>query len=76
MNKRIAYVAIVNSDGYTLGVAEEGEPGYYPLRDAPKFNSYAEASATASLRNVEELGLTVKEGLSIALSSMGKRGVA
>ena len=66
----LAWAAIITPGGvYTLGVAEAGVRGYLPLTDPPTFDSYAEASAEAMVRN-RARGLTPLEAAKIVASSM------
>lgn len=71
---RLAYVAVITDGGeYRLGIAKEGESGYYavdPTSDAGgDFNSHEEASKVADAYN-ENLGLSKEEAFKIIGSTM------
>lgn len=77
LKKRIAYVAIIDERGeHRIGIAEEGEPGYYRLKDdsdlGGTYRSREEAQATVDAAN-ERLGISPQEASAIALSSMFSR---
>lgn len=64
--RRLAYTAIVENSGWTLGIAEEGFPGYSPMK-----GTYPdEASARKSAKELnDKLGLTERDALGIIASS-------
>ena len=72
---RRAYVAVIDAKGrHKLGIAEEGEPGYYPLPDdsdlGGSYQSREHALSTAEEAN-KRLGLSKAEASAIVASSMG-----
>lgn len=74
--KKVAYTAVIEDGKYKLGIAAEGEAGYYRIDDtsdagAP-FETHAEAVACAETYN-ERLGLTKLEASRIVLSSIGEQ---
>lgn len=74
--KRVAYTAVIEDGKYKLGIAAEGEAGYYRIDEtsdagAP-FATHAEAVACAEVYN-NGLGLTKLEAGQIVLSSIGKQ---
>jgi hypothetical protein len=71
---RIAYTPILGDDGeYRLGIAEEGKPGYYKVKDdsdlGGTYRDRKDAQATADVMN-ERLGLSKQEALKIVSSSL------
>jgi hypothetical protein len=73
--QRRAYVAVIDPSGkHKLGIAEEGEPGFYPFPDdhdlGGSYKDRAHALATAEECN-KRLGLTPEEALAIVASSYG-----
>lgn len=73
--RRLAYVPVLDERGrHRLGIAEEGEPGYYNVKDdsdvGGTFASREAAQAVADSCN-ERLGLTPQEAADIVLSSVG-----
>lgn len=71
----IAWTAIVDGSGYTIGLAERDVAGYSPLRRRIEFSSYDEAHADAVIRNTR-MGVTTDEALSIVASSMRAQNLA
>lgn len=74
--KRVAYTAVIEDGKYKLGIAAQGEAGYYRIDDtsdagAP-FATYDEAKACADTYN-EGLGLNKLEASQIVLSSIGEQ---
>ncbi len=67
--KKIAFTAIGTSG--TLGIAIEGEPGYYPIPDYwhhdPNYHSLSEY---ADKLNTEVLGLNEREAAGIIITTM------
>jgi hypothetical protein len=74
IEKPRAYTVVIESDGYRLGIAVEGEAGYHKVKDdsdaGGTFSSREEAKATADAYN-EGLGLTKERSHEIVSSSMG-----
>ena len=64
----IAVVALIEKDGWRVGLATRDEPGYYPMNYGP-FASQQEANEFADNAN-EQLGHSPKEALDILCSSM------
>ena len=60
--------------GYGLGIAAEGEPGYWPFRERLSFATYEAACAEARRINTM-LGLTEREAVAVILSSMRAQNV-
>lgn len=74
--KRVAYTAVIEDGKYKLGIAAQGEAGYYRIDDtsdagAP-FATYDEAKACADTYN-EGLGLNKLEASQIVFSSIGEQ---
>lgn len=74
--KKVAYTAVIEDGKYKLGIAAQGESGYYRVDDtsdagAP-FATHEEAVACAEVYN-ERLGLTKLEASRIVLSSIGEQ---
>lgn len=72
--QRLAYTAVLEEDGkYRLGIAKEGEPGYYkvdPTSDAGgEFPDMESAQKVADAYN-ENLGLSKVEAFEIVGSTM------
>jgi len=72
---RRAYVAIIDPNGrHKLGIAEDGEPGYFPISDdsdlGGSYQNREHALETAEECN-KRLGLTAKEAAKIVASSIG-----
>lgn len=74
--KKVAYTAVIEDGKYKLGIAAEGEAGYYRIDDASDagapFATHEEAVACAEVYN-ERLGLTKLEASRIVLSSIGEQ---
>lgn len=70
LEKRKAFTALVGQGGYFLGLAVEGEAGYYPQMNLGLFGSYDEAKKEAARRNEQFLDLTPAEAWKIVASSM------
>jgi hypothetical protein len=72
---RIAYVAVIYDGGNRLGIAKEGEAGYYQLKKIsdpyPSFPTHGEARECATKAN-ERLGLSVDDVATIVASTMKK----
>lgn len=72
-NKRTAYTAVVGEDGFRLGIAVEGEQGYYACKDGTDaggtFPSYEAAQAAAEAYN-KRLGFTDEQAFEIVTSTM------
>lgn len=64
-----AWVAVIRNEGYELGLADRGVPGYSPMRDPIRFDTYEQASEAARTQN-RSMGLTDAEALEIVVSSM------
>lgn len=64
-----AFVAVIDSRGFQLGVAIKGRHGYQRYRNSPSFDSFEDAQKEADARN-EKLGLTPAEAYEIVISSM------
>ena len=72
-NQDMAFVAIMVDGGRgTVGVAYQGESGYYRLGNMPEFETYPEAQKYAEELNTERLGLSTLEAWQIIASSMRK----
>lgn len=72
---RLVYVAIVTPEGATLGAAEYGTPGYRPMRDPERFETYQAASEEANVRN-ELMGWTAEQALEIVCDTMRRQEAA
>ena len=70
MKDNMAYVAVIDGPEYRLGIAKQGETGYYKT-DLPSFKTYREASDMADRFN-SGLGLDKTEAAKIVLGSMRK----
>lgn len=72
---RCAYVAVIYDDGHRLGIAREGEAGYYQVKKDgdlyPAFPTHEEASVCAWTAN-ERLGLSAEDVADIVCSTMRK----
>jgi hypothetical protein len=68
MSNQRCYVAVTQGEGFSIGVAEEGEPGYYKL-DYPTVPTYAEATHWADLCN-KDLGVGPIRAAEIICSTM------
>lgn len=68
----VAYTAIVDSSGYSLGIAEWNIPGYTPTNEF--FPTYKAAIDEANRRN-QELGLDYLHALVIVTSSQRAQNV-
>lgn len=64
-----AAVAIVSRDGYSIGFADRGVPGYSPTTYT--YDTYDDAKAAAKLWN-ERAGLSVEQAATVVLSTMGR----
>ena len=69
-----AWVAVIDSEGYTLGGAFRDEPGYSPMREPEYFDTWERANIEADLRN-EAMGITDAEALEIVASSMRAQNI-
>lgn len=69
MGVNTAYGAVIHGRAFSVGLAEENEPGFWPMPSLGIFPSYELASAKARELNVAR-GMTVEEGLRIVTSSM------
>lgn len=65
-----AFTAIVNSDGYSIGMAHEGVQGYTPMPEFGTFDTWDKAETFAREQN-EGMELTPREAIRIVLTSMG-----
>ena len=63
-----AYTAVVLEDGYGVGRADYGIPGYTPLKVAP-YQSFEEAKTAANMLN-KDLGLNPLEAWHIVADTM------
>lgn len=75
---RLAYTAIVDKNGFTLGIAEENVRGYSPDPNGERWGLYKtldEARAAADELNTR-MGLTPEEAMLIVLSSMREQNIA
>jgi hypothetical protein len=66
--KRYAFAAVIQKDGWQLGVAVENEPGYSPV-DGKTFTLQAEAKQWAEGLN-KHIGLSDEDALSIIITTM------
>lgn len=64
-----AYTGIVDKTGFSIGRADEGTRGYTPVPSEGRFESYEAAQKHADKLN-EARGMSAREGLLIALSTM------
>lgn len=69
---RVAYTAVVQADGFWVGVAQENIPGYAPAEHFGVFQTYSEARNKADDLN-KQLGLTAKDAFDIVISTMRER---
>ena len=67
--RKIAFTAIVDSRGFSIGLAERDVAGYTPMPKFGQFESYEAARRTADQEN-RELGLSPIEAFEIVASSM------
>lgn len=67
----LAWTAIVDKDGFTLGVAEYGTAGYSPVSN-DRFPTYEAASAEAHRRNTE-MGLSDDQAFRIIADTMRRQ---
>lgn len=67
-DKNRAAVAVVLSDGYSVGIADRGVPGYTPT--TYDFHTYDEAKSCAASINELSYALTPQEAGEIVLSTM------
>ncbi|ARJ65966.1 hypothetical protein WV31_10030 [Magnetospirillum sp. ME-1] len=67
--KRIAFTAVVGEDGFGLGVALEGEPGYWPIPEHLATGDWEEMNRAAGAIN-RHLGLSDDDAIRIVTSSM------
>lgn len=65
---RAAYVAVTTPDGFRLGIAVEGEAGYYPT-DYPMAPSWATAQSWARDFNLD-LGHSPQEAFAIVATTL------
>jgi hypothetical protein len=65
-----AAVAVVTSDGYSIGFADEGVRGYTPTTYS--YETYSRASRVAEMWN-DLAGLSGERAAAIVLSSMAAR---
>ena len=74
-HRNLAYFPVVAKDGWRMGIAEEGKPGYFKVKDESDlggtYPSREEAQATADAMN-ERLGLSKKAAAKIVASSLAK----
>jgi len=74
-HREIGYFPVVAKDGWRMGIAEKGKPGYFKVKDESDlggtYPSRAEAQVTADAMN-ERLGLTKKAAAKIVTSSLAK----
>ena len=66
---RIAFTAIVDRSGFSIGLAERGVAGYTPMPKFGRFPSWEAAKSKAEQENLD-LGLTPTEAFEIVASSM------
>jgi hypothetical protein len=66
---RMAYTAICSKDGFTIGLAEENQRGYWPAPLYGTFPTWEAASIKASELN-RARGLSDQEAIDIVLGSM------
>lgn len=79
MSRDKAYTAVITESGkYRLGIAVEGEPGYYKVKEdsdaGGTFDSYDEAQGVAQAYN-DGLGITAPRAAEIVASSMGAQNM-
>lgn len=67
----IAAVAVITTEGFGIGIAERGLPGYRPTTYGP-VTSYDEASRWAEAIN-SRMGLEPEEAFAIVASSMARQ---
>lgn len=74
-HRSTAWTAVIDSEGFTLGLATYGEAGYAPFKPDQRrgFNSWAEASAEAEAINTR-LGLDPEDALMIQIDTMRRQG--
>lgn len=74
---RRVYTAVVTDTGIRMGIAVEGETGYYRIRDdadlGGTYESYEKAQAVADRCN-EVLGISKEDAFDIVCASMRKPG--
>ena len=73
---RMVYTAIVTDTGFRLGIAKEGEAGYYVIRknsDAGgTFESYKAAQVVADAYN-ERLGVSKEDAFQVVCDTMRRQ---
>lgn len=67
-NARRCFVAVIRDDGYSIGIAVEGEPGYYAT-NYQSVATYEEAKVWASKCNAN-MGINDAEASEIVLNTM------
>lgn len=75
--KTFAFTAVVADEGFGLGVAEQGAPGYWPIPTHLARSPMWEAMNSTAAKLNEHLGLSEKEATDIVTSTMAaqnKRG--
>ena len=66
---RVAFTAIVDRSGFSVGLAERGVAGYTPMPKFGRFPSWEAAKSKADEEN-RDLGLSPVEAFEIVASSM------
>lgn len=74
VHKSTAWVPVIDSKGFTLGLATYGEPGYAPFKPDQRqgFATWDKARTEADIRN-EHIGTSLEDALEIMLDSMRRQ---
>ena len=67
--KQLAYAAVIHNGAFTIGLAQENEPGYWPTPQHGTFLNYDQAAVKAHELNTAR-GLTPADAARIIGSSM------
>lgn len=70
MPRKVAFTAVVIPEGFIIGIAEEGVPGFTHDKREPMFPDWDAAHRRAEELNRSVLGLTDQEAYRIVGSSM------
>ena len=76
-HRSTAWVAVIDSEGFTLGLATYGEAGYAPMKADQRVNvaTWEQAQAVAKLWN-ELRGRTPEEAMLIQADTMRRQNIS
>lgn len=68
-HKQLAYAAVLDRGVFSIGLAQQNQPGYWPTPQHGQFRTYNEAAARAHELN-QARGLSAEQAALIVASSM------